>query len=402
MFFTIRKNLVIFYSLLLVIFLVVNNSSFHQLTNFIVILFLIPVWFVYKHLQLSEKNEIHFKQNINELVEKNRDLNNEIHRLEEIYDEINIVTFSYDIENEQLYISKGIEAISPFSKSELEKNPKLIKFFIASLDKNKEKELENLFCKGESGNLQLQINDNADCMRWVALHTSPMMDVNGKVERVNGYISDITDQKRLEAKLKQMAYYDKLTDLPNRNLIQKHLKKTLARSKRHEYSFAVMFIDLDGFKAINDELGHECGDLLLVEVADRLNNAVREEDLTGRLGGDEFIIVFEETNENEVELIAERILTSASKPYMINENEANISPSIGISLFPQDGEDIETLIKNADTAMYFAKNNGKNSFKFYSPDLELEEGKVGKFPMFDKIMNTVSQLDLIQSVKNKF
>ncbi|WP_084031560.1 sensor domain-containing diguanylate cyclase [Anaerobacillus arseniciselenatis] len=402
MFFTIRKNLVIFYSLLLVIFLIVNNSSFHQLTNIIVILFLIPVWFVYKQLQLSEKNEMHFKQNINELVEKNRDLNNEIHRLEEIYDEINIVTFSYDIENEQLYISKGIEAISPFSKSELEKNPKLIKFFIASLDKNKEKELENLFSKGERGNLQLQINDNDDCIRWVALHTSPISDVNGKVERVNGYISDITDQKRLEGKLKQMAYYDKLTDLPNRNLIQKHLKKTLARSKRHEYSFAVMFIDLDGFKAINDELGHECGDLLLVEVADRLNNVVREEDLTGRLGGDEFIIVFEETTTNEVEVIAERIITSASKPYMINENEAKISPSIGISLFPQDGEDIETLIKNADKAMYFAKNNGKNSFKIYSPDLELEDGKVGKFPMFDKIMNTVSQLDLIQSVKNKF
>ncbi len=239
-------------------------------------------------------------------------------------------------------------------------------------------------------------------MRWVALHTSPMKDITGKVERVNGVITDITDQKRLEMKLKQMAYYDELTDLPNRNLIQKHLKKTLARSRRHEYSFAVMFIDLDGFKAVNDKLGHECGDLLLVEVAERLNNLVREEDLTGRLGGDEFIIVFEETNANEVEQIAERIIASASKPYIINDNEANISPSIGISLYPKDGDDIETLIKNADKAMYYAKNNGKNSYKFYSPDLELEEGKVGKFPMFEKIMNTVSQMDFIQTVKNKF
>ena len=402
MFFTYSKNLVVFYFILLSLFLVINNSSFALLSNVIIFLFLIPVWFIYKHLESSRKNEAHFKQSINDLVEKNRELTNEIKIIEEIYDDINIVSFSYTLPNNQLYISQGIENISPFSKIELEEKPKLIKYFIASLDKNKEKELENLFCNGEKGNLHLQISDTNDCMRWVALHTSPMKDITGKVERVNGVITDITDQKRLEMKLKQMAYYDELTDLPNRNLIQKHLKKTLARSRRHEYSFAVMFIDLDGFKAVNDKLGHECGDLLLVEVAERLNNLVREEDLTGRLGGDEFIIVFEETNANEVEQIAERIIASASKPYIINDNEANISPSIGISLYPKDGDDIETLIKNADKAMYYAKNNGKNSYKFYSPDLELEEGKVGKFPMFEKIMNTVSQMDFIQTVKNKF
>ncbi|OIJ11194.1 hypothetical protein BKP37_16195 [Anaerobacillus alkalilacustris] len=126
--------------------------------------------------------------------------------------------------------------------------PKLLKHFIRNIDQEKEKDIVNLLFTGKKG----------------------------KVEIINGMIVDITDQKLFEMKLKQMAYYDELTDLPNRKMIQKHLTKILARSKRHDHSFVVMFIDLDGFKKVNDTLGHEYGDLLLVEVAKRLNNTVRE------------------------------------------------------------------------------------------------------------------------------
>lgn len=166
-----------------------------------------------------------------------------------------------------------------------------------------------------------------------------------------------------------MAYNDDLTDLPNRKALDRHIEKTFARSKRHGHCFGIMFIDLDGFKNVNDTLGHDAGDQLLIEVASRLQDNLREEDVISRIDGDEFIVIVEESSKNELENIADRIIQSSSQPYSINKAEAKVSVSVGISLYPNDGETKEILLENADRAMYYAKNNGKNRFKFYTPDL---------------------------------
>ncbi|OLN21286.1 hypothetical protein BTO30_15790 [Domibacillus antri] len=171
--------------------------------------------------------------------------------------------------------------------------------------------------------------------------------------------------KKKSKNLKTMAYHDSLTGLPNRNMLYKHLKKALYQCKRDKEKMAVMFLDLDRFKLINDTLGHPIGDDLLIQVTDRLLSIVRKGDVVARQGGDEFIIMLDVIEKDEVKQVAERILAEFSIPFILMDEEYVITPSIGISMFPYDGDDVETLIKNADTAMYTSKER-KNSYHFFS------------------------------------
>jgi diguanylate cyclase (GGDEF)-like protein len=171
--------------------------------------------------------------------------------------------------------------------------------------------------------------------------------------------------KKKSTKLKVMAYHDSLTGLPNRNMLYKHLKKALSRRKQNKQEIAIMFLDLDRFKLINDTLGHHIGDALLVQVTDRLLSIFRKRDIVARQGGDEFIIMLDMVEKDEVIQVAERILAGFSTPFILKNEEYIITPSIGISMFPHDGNDVETLIKNADSAMYCAKER-KNSYRFFS------------------------------------
>ena len=193
--------------------------------------------------------------------------------------------------------------------------------------------------------------------------------MDGMLEKINGQFEDITRQKELELELQRMAFFDELTDIPNRKMLDRQIQKALVRSKRHQHNFSIMFIDLDDFKKVNDTLGHDAGDQLLIDVVSRINQCIREEDLISRIGGDEFIVMFEETGKDEIEQIAERIIKYVAEPYKINDYSANISLSIGISMYPNDGEDKEKLIKAADKAIYYAKNNGKNNYQIYTEDL---------------------------------
>ncbi|WP_045517037.1 sensor domain-containing protein [Neobacillus niacini] len=175
---------------------------------------------------------------------------------------------------------------------------------------------------------------------------------------------DITQRKKSEQTIKFMAYYDALTGLPNRNQFRNHLNKVLHQqlNKMH----AVMFLDLDRFKIINDTKGHSVGDIILRKVAGRLEKAVQNEGLVSRQGGDEFIIILEDVDKENASQVAKRILYEFSNPFEVNNEEFYVTPSIGISIYPTDGSDEETLIKNADTAMYQAKDCGKNNYQFYS------------------------------------
>jgi diguanylate cyclase (GGDEF)-like protein len=169
----------------------------------------------------------------------------------------------------------------------------------------------------------------------------------------------------------QMAFHDGLTGLPNRLMFSQLLNHSIQSARRNKRQLAVFFIDLDRFKIINDTMGHEAGDQLLREIALRFKQSLRSSDSVGRIGGDEFIMLIEEVDEvSQVEIVARKILENTVNPIVIKGEECRVTASIGISIYPGDGEEEESLIKNADTAMYFAKEEGKNNYKFYSKDIK--------------------------------
>ncbi|MFN3531258.1 MAG: EAL domain-containing protein [Candidatus Brocadia sp.] len=178
--------------------------------------------------------------------------------------------------------------------------------------------------------------------------------------------NDVTERKWMEEKIKHMAFHDSLTSLPNRILFNDRLTLALAHAHRNKEMLAVLFLDLDRFKSINDTLGHSAGDLLLHEIANRLKSCIREEDTVARFAGDEFTLLLSGINEAEdVHSIARKILDAIRQPLMIRGHELYITTSIGIAIYPNDGGDAETLLKNADTAMYHAKEQGRNNYQFY-------------------------------------
>lgn len=181
---------------------------------------------------------------------------------------------------------------------------------------------------------------------------------------------NISAQKEAEENLRHMAYHDALTGLPNRNKLDVFLTESIATSRRHHQAFAVLFLDVDQFKNVNDTLGHEAGDTLLQVIADRLRAVVRSTDLVARLGGDEFVVVITDVNQIEsVAIIAHKILESVLAMILINDKEVYTTVSIGISVYPDDGHDAETLLQHADLALYRAKEAGRNNYQFYTLEM---------------------------------
>lgn len=186
----------------------------------------------------------------------------------------------------------------------------------------------------------------------------------------DGVIADITERKRAEQQVYQLAHYDSLTGLPNRTLLRDRLGQAISDARRREARLAVLFLDLDRFKTVNDSLGHETGDRLLQAVATRLRENLRDSDTISRQGGDEFLLILRDVNDaHGVARFAEKLLETVAKPYTLGEYELHITPSIGISLFPDDAADIDALIRNADAAMYQAKENGRFSYQFYTQEM---------------------------------
>ncbi len=205
--------------------------------------------------------------------------------------------------------------------------------------------------------------------KWLSI--SQMLDTRGQVTHYIGIFSDITQNKRNEERIQRLAHFDALTGLPNRVLLHDRITHALGMAQRSHTQLAVLFLDLDHFKNINDSLGHRIGDLLLMEVAKRLNSAVREEDTVSRLGGDEFILVLQDTNTDGAAHVAEKLLSTVAEACQIENHDLVITPSIGIAMFPADGENFEALSQCADVAMYRAKHDGRNNFCFFTPAIHL-------------------------------
>ncbi len=215
---------------------------------------------------------------------------------------------------------------------------------------------------------------------------SPIRNSKDEITHILKVSDDITERKKAEKTIHQMAYYDALTGLPNRILFSDRLGQSLEHARRTKKAQAVMFIDLDNFKLINDTMGHAMGDNLLKSVAEELKNSVRAGDTVSRAGGDEFTVLITSLNcEKDVEMIAEKIISAFRKPFVFGGHELNVTTSIGIAIYPTDGKDEEILLRNADTAMYHAKEQGKNNYKRY--DNSLHE-KVTKKLLIDTKLRT--------------
>ena len=229
----------------------------------------------------------------------------------------------------------------------------------------------------EQGSAKLgyeEIQDRADRGRvWLRTSKLPLWDREGKVIGVIGTYEDITARKLAEERVQYLAYYDALTGLPNRTLLQDRLAKALAGARRRKDKVAILFLDLDRFKDINDSLGHSVADLLLQEVAERLKTWAREQDTVARVGGDEFLIVLTGLKDvADAAVATERIVNLMTAEFVVQGHSLSIGCSVGISIFPEHGADGETLIKNADAAMYSAKDNGRNNFRFFTADMNAQ------------------------------
>ena len=205
---------------------------------------------------------------------------------------------------------------------------------------------------------------------WCEWYNSSLRDDAGKIISILSLAQDVTTRVLAEERLVHQATHDSLTGLPNRTMLQDRLRQAISRARRGGHRIAAMFIDLDRFKDVNDTLGHRIGDELLREMSARLARVVRESDLLVRLSGDEFMVVLEQVTDLEApRFVAAKLLDEIRQPSRIEGHEIHISGSVGISLFPDDAEDVETLLKNADMAMYRAKELGKNNYQIFSADL---------------------------------
>jgi len=203
---------------------------------------------------------------------------------------------------------------------------------------------------------------------WVLLSAQPIRYAG--VVGLLVALADIDVRKRMQEDMKRKAMHDQLTGLPNRAMFMESLERAVRKAKRRQGRSSVLFIDLDHFKQVNDTMGHAAGDRLLQAVAERLASAVRQSDLVARLAGDEFVVLIEDhKGPEEVMIVAQKVVGFLQRPVLLEWREVNISGSVGIASYPEDGDDVESLVKNADAAMYQAKERGRNNFQFYSADM---------------------------------
>ncbi|MCF8482044.1 MAG: cache domain-containing protein [Rhodospirillum sp.] len=313
-----------------------------------------------------------------DLEARNRDLAESRNRLKlsaQVFDSSGEAMIITDADNRILAINPAFTRITGYQADEARgRDPKFLESgrhdpsFFRALWK------DVIESDGWSGEIWNRRRDGEVFPSWLAIN--PVRDEIGTITHYIGTLTDITQRKAAEEKIRELAFYDPLTQLPNRRLLRDRLEQAIAASNRTGFHGAVLFIDLDNFKTLNDTRGHDVGDLLLVEVAQRLRHCLRDQDTVARLGGDEFVVVLVHLSRNEadaatqVERVGEKIMLSLNKPYNLAGNRHDITPSIGACLFHWAQESTDTLLRHADTAMYQAKQRGRNRLCFFDPAIQ--------------------------------
>ncbi len=224
--------------------------------------------------------------------------------------------------------------------------------------------------RGVIANFEAQIRRRNGEIIWIAENARVVRNDAGHVVCYEGTVEDVTERKLYQARIEQQANYDTLTGLANRSLLNDRLQQAILTAASYGTRLAVVFVDLDRFKFINDSLGHHVGDELLRAMAERLKSSVRESDTVARLGGDEFVLLINgQRDPDAVAVVLERMLSDISQPWTIPQGDFNVTCSIGVALYPDDGDSAQTLLKHADTAMYRAKEKGRNNFQFFTAEL---------------------------------
>jgi diguanylate cyclase (GGDEF)-like protein len=227
-------------------------------------------------------------------------------------------------------------------------------------------------------------------LRAVLLATTPVLLLFGTVLSTR----ILRQRKRMQDRIRQFAFFDDLTALPNRALLHQRLEQAVARHRRSGKQLAVLFMDLDRFKVINDSLGHSFGDVLLHQVADRLRRQVREGDTVARMGGDEFVLLVEDFDEMAtISGLSQRLVDQVGAPYTLDTKDCHVTVSIGISIFPTDGQDTQSLLKTADVAMYRAKESGRNNYQYYSPSMNVHS--LDRLEMESELRHALERHELI-------
>ncbi|MBZ5752781.1 bifunctional diguanylate cyclase/phosphodiesterase [Metabacillus rhizolycopersici] len=273
--------------------------------------------------------------------------------------------FEMDLNGSFKNINKMAEKLTHFSKKEL-----LTMSYHYLIENSLEREYKNfsIVKEGQPFHIEQKLHDKFGNLIEVDFSAIPIR-IQGKTNGVFAIVRDITEKKHAQKRIKELAYTDQLTGLPNRHWFYKELKAIVEQAQKDERPFAILTIDFDNFKSVNDTFGHNAGDYLLRQVSNRLRCCLRKNDKISRLGGDEFIIILDNITRNDVNQIAKRILNEMTPPILIYDQEIIVTLSIGISMYSDCTYDGETLIKQADLAMYLAKESGKNNYQFFTEKL---------------------------------
>jgi diguanylate cyclase (GGDEF)-like protein/PAS domain S-box-containing protein len=287
-----------------------------------------------------------------------------------------LIVSATDPEMPLIYVNAAFERVTGYRRDEvLGRNCRLLQ----SSDREQPEldKIRRAISEERDGQALLRNYRKNGSLFWNMLYVTPVRDPrSGAVTHFVGVQHDITELKRYQDELEHQANYDALTGLANRNLLKDRLHQQLALANRYKRAFSIAFIDLDNFKLINDSLGHEVGDRLLRMCGERLAGCVRDGDTVARPGGDEFVLlVAERNNERGAYRVVQRVMTALAPPFQIDNREFNVTCSVGIASFPRDGQDAETLLRNADTAMYRAKDSGRNTFQLYSSEMNVNVGE---------------------------
>lgn len=351
-----------------------QTAQAEQYTNIIVTRHGKERWIAWQNILLRDDNgNIYGVLSSGSDITEQRQIEEKLRLTDKVFEYSSEAILITDRNNRIVTVNRGFTEQTGYELTDvLGKDPKVL----SSGRHDREFYREMWMCLNDSGYWAGEVwdrrKDGAIYPKWLSINAvrDPQ---SGQLTHYIAIFADISQRKAAEERIRHMAHHDALTSLPNRLLLQDRLSQALAKARHDHRQVAVMFIDLDRFKTINDSLGHYVGDLLLQEVAQRLTSCIRASDTVARLGGDEFVIVLESLpSPEEVQRIADTMIHEVSRSLLIEGRELYVTPSIGISLSPADGNDVETLMRNADTAMYQAKNLGGSNYQFFAPHMNKE------------------------------